>query len=176
MARRELYRPEVLPHPGAVYPLGHLTRLEVNQEITHTEAEWDFPPSKRAPLVLWSRSQNAIYIPLTRQKVVKRFRGVPEGYEDVADDYNAWRRDNLFNKRKRKGQIMEDKRDLPQMRVVGSMIVIRYYSDKHNLGWELHSHRPAGDKDIVSVNKNGKARWIFIKGPRMRATTWGIKY
>lgn len=182
MARSDLYRPRVLPELGAVYPMGYLVRLEVNRDDTHTETEWDFAiprkkqkPSRTHPMVLWSIEQQAIYIPLFKPRTVKKFRGVPKGFEGVADEYDSWRRDNFRNKRPRKGTIM-DWGKLPEMEVLGSMLAIRYYSDKHNLGWEPHSHRPAGNKDIVSINKRGKTKWIFIKGPRMRATTWGLKY
>lgn len=161
----------MLPEPGVIYPIGFLTRLEAHHGRDN-EMEWRYPADKnRAPTAYWSVKRNALYIPLRKPTVIKTGRGTPQGTEKEAKEFELW----TWQDQTKWDYV--DLGELPPMTPVGGMIAIEYYSNKHDGTWKKHIHRPAGDKDIVSVGPTiDRVNWIYIKGPRMRATTLGLKY
>lgn len=180
MSRQALYAPSQLPEPGLLYPLGKLTRLEANHGEDN-EVEWRFSPKDPAiPQVLWSVEKRAIYIPLHIPKVVRSGRGCPTGCEDVAAEFEAW----TWQKQTKWEQV--DLGNLPELELLGSLIAIEYYSNKHDGKYRKHIHRPVGSvgsghaftsNDLVSVGPSIEhTSWIYIKGPRMNATTLGLIY
>ncbi len=181
MARRNLYKPGRLPPPGIVRPLGKLTRLEANDDTAHSEAHWEYAPG-RGPDLYWSDEQNAAYVYLGTLPVISKGMGTPDGTEAIAREFENWQLNGASKwtagkwAKQSKWEFVDTGSD-PSLEVVGSMISITYHSNKGDGKWKKHVHRPALNsrhqgKDIVSTG----GRWIFIKGPRMRATWRGIKY
>ncbi len=179
MTSARKYTPRTVPPPGPLYPLGKLRRLEFNLDGEHSEAEFDYRSRLKAPWVFWSKKQEAIYVVIGPIRVLNSEPGHKAHERAAAREFERWMRAPQTERHD------VELPDLCRLECMGSLISIHYYSNKWTpKDWKRYGHRPYGhmdpgdafqSKNMVSVGPTFEnPDYIFVKGPRMRATTDGL--